>query len=79
MKSGKFSIALGVVAAVAGLIMLVFNCIETYNIVNGIWTPVNENGDAIGVGLYVALLCVGAVLLIGGIACIVMGVKKNKK
>lgn len=73
------SIALGVVASLAGLFLSIFNGIETYNVVTGAWNPVKETGEAMGAGLYIALLCVGAVLLIGGIVCIIIGVNKNKK
>ncbi len=79
MKKSKMPVVLGVIMSVVGLALTIFNSVTVYQIVNRIWVPLNNKGVERGAGMNVALLCVGAVILVAGIVCIVMNAKKNKK
>ena len=78
MKKGNLGVVLGIVSALIGMILAIVNTIETINVANGVWTPIKENGEAAGAGLYIILLCVGVVLLIGGVIVAVKSIKNKK-
>ena len=79
MKNKKTGIILGIVSAIIGLFLTIFGVVETINVASGKRTPIKENGEAAGAGLYIILLCVGAVILVGSVVILVKTIKNNKK
>lgn len=77
MLSKKTSKILGIVLSIVGAIATIINAITIYQISVGIWTPLDSQGKEAGTATNIIFLCIGIVLLIGGVICIVLSKKKK--